>query len=158
MLRCVLCAGLVFPQSLRTTSSHFDHPCVGFLSTQSVNPSNPSINNNHYYTIHPTNRRSTLSIKSVQEQEKRKEQWDTNRYSQWHLKNELILMFVLFGYNTNNNNQQNVHHSKTMMMHCRSTLQCHHVQCMTYVFVFMFLSLHTNKQTTTQHMQTKVAA
>ena len=124
-----------------------------FQRNRSAHPTHQSTTTTS--TPHPTNRRSTQRIRSVQERKKRKEQWETNRYSHWHRMNKLILMFVLFGYITNNSNQKNVHQSKRMMMHCRSTLQCHHVQWWIYLFVLVLA--HTHIQTTTQHTQTKAA-
>ena len=53
-------------------------------------------------------------------------------------------MFVLFGYITNNNNQQNVHRSKTMMMHCRQCNVIMYIDVCICFYVFVLAHKQTN--------------
>ena len=52
-----------------------------FRRLRPIYPSSTPINNNLHSPIHPTKRRSTQSIKSIQQSKKKEWQWDTHRYS-----------------------------------------------------------------------------
>ena len=68
--------------------------------------------------------------------------------------NELKLLPVLFGYHTNNNNQQNAHHSKTMMIHCRlcNVIMFNDVCICLYVSILAHTQTNNNT-TTSSHRQ-----
>ena len=64
---------------------------------------------------------------------------------------DLVLMLVLFGYTTNNNNQQNLHHLKTMMLHCRHcNVNMYNDVCICFCF---YSWTHTNIQQHNKHRQ-----
>ena len=121
--------------------------CLGTI--QSSNPTNTSINNIQHSTIHSTNRRSTQSIKSIQDRKKierrKKKQWDTTGYSHWYLMNEWSLMLVLFGYSANNNNQQNCITRRRWCIAVDAKASC----TMTHVFVVVHPLAH-NAHTKTE--------
>ena len=67
---------------------------------QHLNHQQPSLLNQSFqYTDAP--------LRVWKARKKKEWQWDTDRYSHSYRMNKLILMLVLFGYITNNNNQQN---------------------------------------------------
>ena len=149
-LRCEVFAGSVFCHSRRLTLVIWTILSFCLGSTQSPNPFNTTIINSHHSTIHQTNRRSTQSLKSVQERKKREEQWDTDRYSHWYRMIELNLMLVLFGYITSNNNQQNsITRRRWWCIADGAMSSC----TLTYVLVYVFVLAHkqTNSNTTHRH-------
>ena len=107
-----------------------------------------------YLLNHPTNRRSTQSLKSIQERKENEYQWGTDRHSHWYRMNKWNLMQILFGYIAK--------HQPTERTSLRDdddalqTMQCHHVHWRMYLFFCFFPCTHT--QTTTQHTQTQAAA
>ena len=149
-LRCEVFAGFVFCHSRRLTLviSTILSFCLG--STQSPNPSNNTIINNHNSTIHSTNRRSTQSMKARKKKEERMAMRYRSVFS--FISNDLFEFWCSFCLVTSPTTTTN---RTASLEDDNDALQTMH--CIMYIDVcnfLCFLSLHTHTNNNTTHTDT----